>query len=223
MMKKNAVLYLIFTGLFYLVLAGCQREKFWSVPVYAPSEPHTAPPWIDDFDHDNDNFNLLMNPGACPTGTYDGPTASRPQGYSLHEDGSMKIGVSANTNTRWFGFYSSFDSTGYPNTLGIDVTSYTAVSFKIKGSMDNNPSGSGLQLSVRSVNTPVGREIYKLLTFYLASGLNASWQTVVMPFRDYNSATNWSSRLSTFTISFKDAAGQPASGTIWIDDLRFLP
>lgn len=222
-MKKNICALMLAALLAFGLSTACQRERFWSVPVYQPSGPRLAPPWIDDFDHGDSSHNLLLNPGPCATGTYDGPTTSRPLGYAVHDGLAMKIGVSENTNSRWFGFYSAMDSTPSPNTLGLDVSSYTAVSLLIRGSMENNPTGGGLFFSLRAVNTPVGKETNRAVTRYLPSGVSSVWQTVVLPFRDYSQATNWSLRMAVFTISFKDLSGQPSNGVIWIDDLRFLP
>ncbi|MBU1076766.1 MAG: hypothetical protein KKH98_05695 [Spirochaetes bacterium] len=236
-MKKQFLIIILIYCLFFAVsglfLVGCYRESFQSVPKnpalasgLTGTSDHQAPPWIDDFDHDNkpdaySYYNLIRNPDYCLTASYAGGGVTT--GYAVHNAGAMEVGVSDNTAGRWFGFYSALDSTAYPNTLGLDVTGYSDISFSIKGTMSGGPTGGGLRFFIRAIGTSPGNEIKKTITTYLPSGVTASWQTVTAPIADFSGAPGWSSRIAVFTIAFEDAAGDPTNGTIFIDDLRFIP
>lgn len=190
-----------------------------------PAKP--APPWIDDFNHNRRlnkyvYCNLIDNPEPCPTGSYSSGTNIK-TGYAVHVGGAMEIGVSDNTNGKWFGFYSALDSTANYNDLGLDVSKYTSIAFRIKGSMKGEPSGGGLKIGLRAVGTPVGNETKHTITKYLSSGLSDKWQEIIVPFADFNGAPGWSLTLEAFIVAFEDASGTPTNGVIRIDDIRFLP
>ncbi|MBN1899028.1 MAG: hypothetical protein JW827_09640 [Spirochaetes bacterium] len=221
---KKSFLFVWIISVIIFIFIQCMRDPFQPVPEYTGSaQDRPAPPWIDDFNHLDQSHNLIKNPDPCPKGTFDGPSATnRPSGYAVHDTGALKIGVTENTNGRWFGFYCTFDST-VSNNLGLDCSAYNAITFKIKGSMDGSPSGGGLRVGVRAVGTAVAAESNQLITKYLPGGVSADWQTIVAPFTDFDDATGWSTTLAVFVITFKDASGQPSNGTIWIDDLKFLP
>lgn len=212
-----AICLVIFLSLFFF---NCGREPFHPIP----AKP--APPWIDDFNHNRKlnkyvYCNLIDNPDPSLTASFS--TSNIKTGYAVHVGGAMEIGVSDNTNGEWFGFYSNFDSTTNDNDLGLNVSRYTSVAFRIKGSMKGDPSGGGLKIGLRAVGTPVANEKKHPITKYLSSGLSDKWQEIIAPFTDFSGVSGWSLTLEAFVIVFEDDSGKPTNGVIWIDDIRFLP
>lgn len=209
----------------FILLSGVMAAAMimHGVNVLYPADP-PAPPWIDNFDHNYTNtwayYNLIRNPGTnrCWTGSYSGGGSTG--GYAVHDNGAMKVGIA--NNPGWFGFYSDFHTNSYApgNEIGLNVTSFTAVTFRIKGSMSNNPPGGGIRVSLRKPNVVPGSEPKVNITNYLSGGISTNWQTVVASFRDFGAPV---ASLEAFSLPFENSSGNPCQGVIWIDDLKFLP
>ena len=96
-----------------------------------------------------------------------------------------------------------------------DLTNYEDVSFLIKGAA----GGEILEVGLKDAS-PSALEKKLLITDYLPGGVTTGWKLVTIPLADFINVDK--GRIDNVSFTFLNSLGTPATGTVYIDEVRFL-
>jgi len=182
----------------YVKMQGITRAtsygySLWAFRVF--NDVLARPGFVDDFEEGPGNrlggtLNTWTSGGGTISNNYD--TANKQwgdKGYwiTYGVDGSGK-------ESGWYTTLKNYDARVHPY-----------ISFWIKGASGGEKVYAGLKDNVTSTEYKVS------VSAYLPSGINTSWQEVIIPLSHFSGVDL--SKLSNFSLSFNDSYGSPKSGT----------
>ncbi|MBU1078635.1 MAG: hypothetical protein KKH98_15155, partial [Spirochaetes bacterium] len=105
----------------------------------------------------------------------------------------------------------------------LKASNFNGLIFNVKG--ETGGEFFKVALSTLGLSNQGGRSNAMLyISDFLDGGVTASWQKVVIPFKNFSNITNFSG-MKEFTIAFEhdqsSANGSPISGSIYIDNIKF--
>jgi len=203
---KTVTILALFLSLSGIVFAGVDRTAGVAVNSVV-QEPITPGPVLDDFNDGGNLNNWGYNTGAfysAGASCTDSRVATSPQEGAF----CLKLDYNVSTSGSYAGYWSLLG--------GEDLSSYTSISFWVKGT-------AGRELfKVELKNNSSSAAIY--ITDYLDGGVTTTWQEVTIPFHNFVNINNWSGMTElvfTFENSQSGTNGSPVQGTIYIDRISF--
>jgi len=176
-------------------------------------EPIILGPVLDDF---NDGGNL--NNWGHGTGSFVSTGSascvdSRDAGSPEEGAFCLKLDYNVSTPASYAGYFSQLG--------GKDLSSYTSISFWVKGTV----GGEFFKIELKNNSADSNRNraaVY--ITDYLDGGVTTSWQEVTIPFHNFVNLDSWNSMVElvfVFENYQSGVNGSPPQGTIYIDRISF--
>ena len=95
---------------------------------------------------------------------------------------------------------------------GEDATAYNAVKFYVKGDATKSFT-KRLKIELKDMSNQPSP--------YIITGITDQWQEFTIPFDKFRRVSDWSA-MNEFVVVFDDINSNPKSGTIYIDNVRFI-
>jgi len=175
-------------------------------------EPITPGPVLDDF-----NDGGILNNWGYNTGSFASSGAScvdsRDAGSPQEGAFCLKLDYNVFPSESYAGYFSQLG--------GKDLSSYTSISFWVKGSV----GGEFFKIELKNNSADSNRNhaaVY--VTDYLDGGVTTSWQEVTIPFHNFVNLDSWNN-MAELVLVFENyqsgVNGSPPQGTIYMDKISF--
>lgn len=210
MSSKRFLIFSLFTAALVALVFSCMRAEtsVWQQSISVTSRM-VYPAMLDDFNDGADPNNwggvksIASGGSNTLTAAYDSANAYGGSGYCL------KLGYSV-------------PSAGYvtlymplrPDYRGVDVSTYSYVSFMVKG--------TGAEKSFKVLLVASDLTFNSVYTVEYAT-MTASWQEIKIPFSAFSglNTTKLQEIDFYFEYDYLNGKGYPLSGTVYLDDLGF--